>query len=96
MQAVMLLAGEGTRMRPLTYTKPKPLLKISNETIIQHNLNQLKQNGIERLSSFTPIPAIWPPPSTKMPRKIDQAVRFIMVGMVLGSKKDWACSWNSA
>ncbi len=47
MQAVMLLAGKGRRMRPLTYTRPKPLLKISNETILQHNLSQLKQSGID-------------------------------------------------
>ncbi|MBU5537306.1 MAG: sugar phosphate nucleotidyltransferase [Candidatus Aenigmatarchaeota archaeon] len=47
MQAVMLLAGEGTRMRPLTYTKPKPLLKFCNQTILQHNLEQLKHVGIK-------------------------------------------------
>lgn len=46
MQAIILLAGEGTRMRPLTYTKPKPLLKIADKSILQHNLEQLKQNGI--------------------------------------------------
>lgn len=42
----MFLAGEGTRMRPLTYTKPKPLLKIANQTILQHNLEQLKHNDV--------------------------------------------------
>lgn len=47
MKAIMLLAGEGTRMRPLTYTKPKSLLKICNQPILKHNLEQLKQNGIE-------------------------------------------------
>lgn len=46
MQAIMLLAGEGRRMRPLTYTKPKPLLKIANTTILEHNLEQLKKNDI--------------------------------------------------
>lgn len=49
MQTVMLLAGEGTRMYPLTYTKPKPLLKIANQTILEHNLEQLKQNGINNV-----------------------------------------------
>jgi UDP-N-acetylglucosamine diphosphorylase / glucose-1-phosphate thymidylyltransferase / UDP-N-acetylgalactosamine diphosphorylase / glucosamine-1-phosphate N-acetyltransferase / galactosamine-1-phosphate N-acetyltransferase len=47
MQAVMLLAGEGTRMHPLTYTKPKPLLKIAGQTILEHNLENLKRNGIQ-------------------------------------------------
>ncbi len=42
MQAVILAAGKSTRTYPLTLTKPKPLLKVANETIIEHNLNQLK------------------------------------------------------
>lgn len=42
MQAVILAAGKSTRTYPLTLSKPKPLLKVANETIIVHNLNQLK------------------------------------------------------
>ena len=41
MQAVILAAGKSTRTYPLTLTKPKPLLKVANETIIEHNLKQL-------------------------------------------------------
>jgi bifunctional UDP-N-acetylglucosamine pyrophosphorylase/glucosamine-1-phosphate N-acetyltransferase len=41
-QAVILAAGESTRSYPLTLTKPKPLLKIAGKTIIEHNLEQLK------------------------------------------------------
>lgn len=40
-QAVILVAGEGTRLRPLTYTRPKPLLKVGKKTILEHNLDQL-------------------------------------------------------
>lgn len=46
MQVVMLLAGEGTRMHPLTYTKPKPLLKVANRAILEHNLENLKRSGV--------------------------------------------------
>ena len=42
MQAVILVAGKSTRTYPLTLTKPKPLLKIANKTIIEHNLEQLQ------------------------------------------------------
>ncbi|MBI2005382.1 MAG: NTP transferase domain-containing protein, partial [Candidatus Aenigmarchaeota archaeon] len=49
----MLLAGDGTRMRPLTYTDPKPLLKIAAKSILQHNLEQLKHNGIDDIILIT-------------------------------------------
>src|SRR3989338_1567630 len=43
-QAVLLCAGKSTRAYPLTITKPKPLLKVANRTILEHNLEQL--NGL--------------------------------------------------
>ena len=42
MQAVILAAGKGTRCYPLTLTRPKPLLKIANKSILEHNLEQLR------------------------------------------------------
>ncbi len=40
-KAVILAAGRSTRTYPLTVTRPKPLLKVANRTIIEHNLDQL-------------------------------------------------------
>ena len=42
MQAVILAAGESSRTCPLTITRPKPLLKAANKTILEHNIGQLK------------------------------------------------------
>ena len=39
-----MAAGNGVRCYPLTITKPKPLLKIINKTVLEHNLEQL--NGL--------------------------------------------------
>lgn len=50
MKAIMLVAGEGTRMYPLTHIRPKPLLKILNKPILQHNLEQLSANGIDEVA----------------------------------------------
>ena len=41
MQAVILAAGKGTRMLPLTLTTPKPLVKVGDEPILSHIMRQL-------------------------------------------------------
>ncbi|MFH1169233.1 MAG: bifunctional sugar-1-phosphate nucleotidylyltransferase/acetyltransferase [Chloroflexota bacterium] len=46
MKAVILAAGEGSRMRPLTYTRPKVLLPIANKPILEHLLVEAVQAGI--------------------------------------------------
>ncbi|MEK6968117.1 MAG: bifunctional sugar-1-phosphate nucleotidylyltransferase/acetyltransferase [Nanoarchaeota archaeon] len=41
-QAVLLCAGRSTRAYPLTANRPKPLLKVANVTLLEHNLLQLE------------------------------------------------------
>jgi len=48
-QAVVLAAGEGTRMRPLTFTRPKVMLPIANRPILEHLFISLKKAGISRV-----------------------------------------------
>ena len=47
MKAMILAAGRGERMLPLTATTPKPLLKIGNTTLIEHTLHQVHLAGIQ-------------------------------------------------
>jgi len=46
LKAVILAAGEGTRMHPLTYTRPKVMLPIANKPILEHLLIEVKKAGI--------------------------------------------------
>ncbi len=47
--AVILSAGLGTRMRPLTLTTPKPLLPLGGQPILAHTLARLREAGISRI-----------------------------------------------
>ncbi|MDD1661118.1 MAG: NTP transferase domain-containing protein [Methanomicrobiales archaeon] len=46
MQAVILAAGEGTRLRPLTHSKPKAMIPVANRPVIAHVIDALLANGI--------------------------------------------------
>ena len=45
MKVMILAAGRGERMRPLTDHAPKPLLRVGEKTIIEHTINQLVSAG---------------------------------------------------
>ena len=49
MDAMILSAGLGMRMRPLTSTTPKPLLRVGSHRLIEYQLMHLRQAGIERV-----------------------------------------------
>ncbi len=46
MKAVILAAGEGNRMRPLTYSRPKVMVPIANKPIMEHLLLAARASGI--------------------------------------------------
>jgi NDP-sugar pyrophosphorylase family protein len=47
MKALILLGGLGTRLRPFTLDKPKPLLPILNRPFFAYQLDQIKQHGVD-------------------------------------------------
>src|SRR5258708_25254908 len=47
MQAVVMAGGEGSRLRPLTINRPKPMVSIVNKPCLGHIFDLLKRHGIE-------------------------------------------------
>lgn len=45
--AVIMAGGRGQRLQPLTDATPKPLLKVGDKPIMEHNLNRLAMYGID-------------------------------------------------
>ena len=42
MKAVIMAGGEGTRLRPLTCNRPKPMVPIVNKPVMEHIIELLK------------------------------------------------------
>lgn len=54
MRAVVLVGGEGTRLRPLTETTPKPLLPFMNRPFLHHALDLLAAHGVHEVVLSSP------------------------------------------
>src|SRR5437762_6261376 len=46
--AMVMAAGIGKRMRPLTATRPKPLVEVAGRALLDHVFDRLRAAGVER------------------------------------------------
>lgn len=54
MRAVVLVGGQGTRLRPLTLTTPKPLLPLMGRAFLHHVLDHLASHGVHEVVLSSP------------------------------------------
>lgn len=53
MKAIILAAGMGTRLRPLTFDTPKALVKVNGEPIIERQIKYLREAGVKEIIIVT-------------------------------------------
>ena len=53
MKAIILAAGKGTRLAPMTLIKPKPLLKVHGKTLLENTIHFLKESNIDDITIVT-------------------------------------------
>ena len=53
MRAIILAAGEGTRLRPHTLDRPKCLVELAGKSLLEHQVSSLRANGIDSITVVT-------------------------------------------
>jgi len=49
LKAIILAGGKGTRLQPLTYTIPKPMLPLYDKPVMEYSIELLKKHGITEI-----------------------------------------------
>ena len=50
MKFIIMVAGKGTRLHPITLTRPKPLIPLAGTTVLEHMLEQInKIRGVDEV-----------------------------------------------
>ena len=52
MKALILVGGYGTRLRPLTLSRPKPLVEFANKPMLLHQIEALVEAGVTQVIIF--------------------------------------------
>src|SRR6056297_849679 len=47
--AVVLAAGEGRRLAPLTHRRPKPMVPVANRPLLEHVVSAIAEAGVDRI-----------------------------------------------
>src|SRR5438067_95424 len=48
-RAMVMAAGAGTRLRPLTFAVPKPMVPVANRPVLEYTIENLRRHGIQEI-----------------------------------------------
>lgn len=65
-KALILVGGYGTRLRPLTLSRPKPLVEFANKPMILHQIEALVTVGVREVNT-SPSSSGWSNPQPSKP-----------------------------
>ncbi len=85
MKCVILAAGEGKRMHPLTFTRPKVMLPIANKPILEWNLLNAKEAGVKDFIFVVGYKSEMVRNYFKKGEKWDISIEYINQGKALGT-----------
>ena len=72
MKAVIMAGGDGRRLRPLTCTKPKPLIPLLNRPILDYTMDLLAKHKVSEILHLLGNE------STRLTALVDNMLRFVM------------------
>ncbi|MBP5167330.1 MAG: NTP transferase domain-containing protein, partial [Oscillospiraceae bacterium] len=49
MKAIILAGGEGTRLRPVSLLRPKPMIRLLDKPLLEHIVELLRDNGFDEI-----------------------------------------------
>src|SRR3569833_847813 len=82
-KAMVLAAGLGLRMRPLTDTKPKPLVAVAGKPLLDHVLDRLADAGVSEAIvnvHYLPDQIIAHTAARARPHEINSVERYVVLG----------------
>jgi UDP-N-acetylglucosamine diphosphorylase/glucosamine-1-phosphate N-acetyltransferase len=89
MQAVILAAGEGKRVRPLTRSRPKAMIPVANRPIIEYAIEALIKNGIREI---TVVVGYRKEQVTRFLNQLDVPVEVVVQDKQLGTGNALLCA----
>lgn len=95
MKAIVMAGGQGSRLRPLTVSRPKPLIPIVNKPVIAHIIDWLKRHDITHVIITLQHQAEWFQRYLSFGESMGVRIDYVIEDVPLGTAGGVRNVWNS-